>query len=221
MENTIQETVETQNGNDQSFDIDSKIGKFKNAEELLKAYNALEAEFTRRSQKICDLQNQIESKEENIENLQKEILEIQSNQVEKIENPEGSFFDAENVQEDTFKVEMFFEKIPMAKNFAKQIAGEILDDEQLKINHNGLEVALARVLIKSWKSPKELIDDEEFVNGIVLSNQKIKDAILMQYFDEIQKQKLPTMLSNTGSNAVIPPKRPKSIEEAGWLFGKK
>ncbi|HKL93900.1 MAG TPA: hypothetical protein VJZ69_01290, partial [Clostridia bacterium] len=32
------------------------IGKFKNAEELHKAYNALEAEFTRRSQRLAEME---------------------------------------------------------------------------------------------------------------------------------------------------------------------
>ena len=41
---------------------ETSYGKFKSAEELLKAYNALESEFTKRSQKLKELEKTVEGK---------------------------------------------------------------------------------------------------------------------------------------------------------------
>ena len=43
-------------------DTETSYGKFKSAEELLKAYNALESEFTKRSQKLKELEKAIDGK---------------------------------------------------------------------------------------------------------------------------------------------------------------
>ncbi|NLL56368.1 MAG: hypothetical protein GX242_04040 [Clostridiales bacterium] len=40
----------------------ASFGKFRNAEELLKAYNSLESEFTKRSQKLRELEQQVPKK---------------------------------------------------------------------------------------------------------------------------------------------------------------
>ena len=53
-----QQTIEQQNTEQQAEQKEEhKYGKFKNPEELLKAYGELEKEFTRRSQKLKELEN--------------------------------------------------------------------------------------------------------------------------------------------------------------------
>lgn len=91
MENeTIEQPVvepETHSENNEG----SIYGKFKDAETLLEAYNSLEAEFTRKSQKLSELQKKLEEKNDisnndSIENVlnnitdsekyKKEVMEI-------------------------------------------------------------------------------------------------------------------------------------------------
>ncbi len=81
-----------------SENVDSSIyGKFKDAKSLLEAYNSLQSEFTRKSQKLADLQKQLDenltlSKSDSIEEIlndstdmekyKKEITEILENDTE-------------------------------------------------------------------------------------------------------------------------------------------
>lgn len=55
----------------------SKIGKFNTADDLLKAYNALESEFTKRCQLVKELQTELET------------LRAQANTVEQVEPTDG------------------------------------------------------------------------------------------------------------------------------------
>ena len=54
--NTEPETEKFQSENSEG----SIYGKFKDAQTLLDAYNSLQAEFTRKSQKLAEIQKQIE-----------------------------------------------------------------------------------------------------------------------------------------------------------------
>lgn len=53
------------NGSKENF------GKFKDAESLLKAYSSLEAEFTKKSQKLANLENEVTFKKEQTEKQEK------------------------------------------------------------------------------------------------------------------------------------------------------
>ena len=59
---TIDESVASCQGSS-SFDTDEPIGKFKTTSALLDAYNALQAEFTKKCQKISELEKEKTSKE--------------------------------------------------------------------------------------------------------------------------------------------------------------
>ena len=58
----------------EGFSADGSIGKFKNTESLLNAYNNLQAEFTRKCQKLSELEKSIENtlnkKDEHYRNLE-------------------------------------------------------------------------------------------------------------------------------------------------------
>jgi hypothetical protein len=56
---------------------ETAYGKFKSAEELLKAYNALESEFTRRSQKLKEYENRsaVKSETESLEKQAEKLVE--------------------------------------------------------------------------------------------------------------------------------------------------
>lgn len=94
MENEIIEQLEAEPVNETENSDSSIFGRFKDAKSLLEAYNHLQAEFTRKSQKLADIQknlneNALYSNNDSLENIlndstdsdkyKKEIEEILSN----------------------------------------------------------------------------------------------------------------------------------------------
>ena len=94
MENEIIEQLETEPENISENSDSSILGRFKDAKTLLEAYNNLQAEFTRKSQRLADIQknlneNALSSNNDSLENIlngstdsdkyKKEIEEILNN----------------------------------------------------------------------------------------------------------------------------------------------
>lgn len=177
----------TVNG-DNADDIDEgKYGKFKNPQELLKAYTELEKEFTRRSQRLA-----------------------------KLENEAAIPFDSEESWKAA--VDKFFEETPSAKAFAKDIANVLIANPQLKEDRRCFDIALTRVLVDKFRTPEQLMSDGEFLEKYVFGSQKVKDAIIAAYLKEVSEGKPPRTLGDGGLQCVAPKLKPKSIEEAGFMF---
>ena len=94
MENETMEQLETEPATQPENSESSIYGKFKDAQTLLDAYNSLEAEFTRKSQKLAEIQKKCEenalfSNNDSLENIigdsadlekyKKEVAEIIDN----------------------------------------------------------------------------------------------------------------------------------------------
>ena len=166
-----------------------EIGKFKNPEELLRAYGMLEKEFTKKSQKLSKL--------------------------EALADGESQGFDDESFK---VAADKFFENTPSAKPFAKDIALKIIEKPELKKDKNCLSVALVQVLIDKFRTPEQLMQDGQFLNDYVLSSSKVKDAIIGAYLKDIRDGQPPATLSGDGLQCVAPSKKIRSIEEAGRMF---
>ena len=69
---------------------DGSIGKFKNTESLLNAYNSLQAEFTRKCQRLSELESKAQSTTDNVEdyikNNQNLVGKILKHYVAEIQN---------------------------------------------------------------------------------------------------------------------------------------
>ena len=69
---------------------DGSIGKFKNTESLLNAYNSLQAEFTRKCQRLSELESKAQATTENVEdyikNNQNLVGKILKHYVAEIQN---------------------------------------------------------------------------------------------------------------------------------------
>ena len=187
------QTKNTAQGNSaESADKQDKkqsFGKFKNPEELLKAYQELEKEFTKKSQKLSKL--------------------------EALADGESQVFDDESFK---VAADKFFENTPSAKPFAKDIALKIIEKPELKKDKNCLSVALMQVLIDKFRTPEQLMQDGQFLNDYVLSSSKVKDAIIGAYLKDIRDGQPPATLSGDGLQCVAPSKKIRSIEEAGRMF---
>ncbi len=173
--------------NDEQNDSKQKqsFGKFKTPEQLLKAYEELEKEFTRRSQKLA----QYESGKSEMSD------EEWKNQVDK-----------------------FFDTTPSARAFARDIAKEIVAHPELKQDKNCLSVALTRVLASKFRTPEQLMQDGQFLTEYVLSSKQVKDMVIADYINSLQKGKPPISLGMGGLQCVAPNIKPKSIQEAGAMF---
>ena len=169
----------------------SPIGKFKSVEALYSAYNNLQAEFTKKCQKLSELQKEVESKV-NIP------LETQP-----------------DYMRDDWEIEVsnFLKSHPEAKKYATQISEEKLKEPSLS-----LEQSLDRVLAREYKEPKKLIEDEDFLNNYVFNSQKIKNKVLQDYFSSLKSNPIPTLMSK-GSGAISAGQSEKvdSLVEAGKL----
>ena len=170
-------------------DKKQSFGKFKNPEELLKAYQELEKEFTKKSQKLSKL--------------------------EALADGESQVFDDESFK---VAADKFFENTPSAKPFAKDIALKIIEKPELKKDKNCLSVALMQVLIDKFRTPEQLMQDGQFLNDYVLSSSKVKDAIIGAYLKDIRDGQPPATLSGDGLQCVALSKKIRSIEEAGRMF---
>lgn len=179
------DTVESADKQDKK----QSFGKFKNPEELLKAYQELEKEFTKKSQKLSKL--------------------------EALADSESQVFDDESFK---VAADKFFENTPSAKPFAKDIALKIIEKPELKKDRNCLSVALMQVLIDKFRTPEQLMQDGQFLNDYVLSSSKVKDAIIGAYLKDIRDGQPPATLSGDGLQCVAPSKKIRSIEEAGRMF---
>lgn len=169
-------------------EIDQKpSSKFKSVEELEKAYNELEKEFTRRCQKLAKYEKEIGQS-------------------------------TETPGEWKAKVDKFFDETPDAKQFAREIAGEISKDASLRSRSDCLEVALTRVLLSRYRTPRDLATDEEFLKEHILGSDFVKKAVIDGYMKDLRAGKPPVLISKAGQNTVAPRNKPQSIQEAGRLF---
>lgn len=170
---------------EQPSDIGSMtLGKFKDAESLLTAYNNLEAEFTKKSQKLASY----EQDEEN-----RKINESRLNEVEK-------------------KVDDFVTKFDAVRPFSEQLKASLTSNSELSLESEALSL-----LANSYKSPKDYIEDEEFLNNYIYSNESIKDKIIKDYLGRITHDTPIKVEGSMHSISLNQPSKPTTIEEAGRM----
>ncbi len=130
------EEVTSENGAANEAERGVPVGKFKSVEDLLNAYNHLEAEFTRKSQKLADLQAAMPKLEENKDSLLQSFLS---------KNQEAAFYaeqiaarvEGQQVQDEAaFErafADILFEKLS-GKDKAKEpiIQNLILKDDEIQ-----------------------------------------------------------------------------------------
>lgn len=171
-------------------DGETSVGKFKDAKSLLEAYNSLQAEFTRRSQKLRELEGALEQKQDKSETVpcQKQCGE---NEEEAASEFVGRYPKAEGLLDEI-----------------KKKAGEKITKENLE-----------RAYIDILQERERALSDEDVLSEIALGNEKIKDKVIRKYLKDISGiAPSSVLLADSGASFVAaPPKRPKSINEAGEL----
>ncbi len=184
----------------------SSFGKFSSAEDLVKAYNNLQAEFTRKCQKLSELQK---------EYAEKELKETSAKDETKFNTP---VYENENWRTQVAEFLMQNEK---AKGYSKEISYEILRDKNLQNQPNMLEIAWGRVLSKNFKTPQQLAQEEDFVKDFVLSNENVKKQVLGSYINNLQKA--PPVIGSgiVGGNSLLSKNnKPKNLSDAKFIAEK-
>jgi hypothetical protein len=187
----------TQNNGESAYSEGSSLGKFKNAESLLEAYNSLQKEFTKKSQKLSEANKQLESMKDNAKNT-------------------APLYEAEDWQE---RVNTFLEANPTAREYVDQIEELIKSDKALATASHPFEVAYYKILANKFANPAALVEEEEFVNKYILNNSKIGDLVIKNYLSQLRGNKSTPVISNhTGSSFSLAPKnKPNTLEEAKKL----
>ncbi len=193
-ENVQSEIVEeVKEGTTCPCENEGSLGKFKDTTSLLSAYNSLQAEFTKKCQKLSEITKQ-----------------LNDNQTLNKEESMPVFADA-NWQEN---VSNFLSKNTEAQKYSGEIANEILMDKNLQSSPNALELAWARVLQKNYAEPEKLSNDQNFINERILSRDDVKKQVLEEYFKNLQNVKTPPVITSDGSVASIVEKKPTTMQEA-------
>lgn len=167
----------------------SIYGKFKDAKSLLEAYNSLQSEFTRKSQKLADLQKQLDenlalSKSDSID----EIL--------------GDSTDLEK--------------------YKKEITEILENDTEISNLPNKNRVAL-KIIKEAENKTANLLNDPDYMDKYIESNQEIKDKIITNYLSNQQNSpSSPKVISGNASNIYFSPSisTPKTLKDAGEILTK-
>ena len=179
----------------------ASVGKFANSEELLKAYQNLEAEFTRKCQQLKESERRSEPTED-----------------PKGEDGSAPLYEREEWDD---KVAAFLGKYPIAEEYAAEISRVLSEDPALAKQENCLEVALGKALGANYRKPESMIEDEAFLEKYVYHNDKIRDKVIQDYLEGLSPLAgAPRTLPHGGAAAIIPPFRASSIEEAGAMTEK-
>lgn len=174
--------------------------KFESVEELEKAYQNLEKEFTKKSQKLNAL-----------------LKEKSDAELNGSSNDCLPFFEQKDWDQ---KIQNFLEENPKAKNHAKEISQMLMEDKDLQKANNPLLMAWQKWLTKNYKDKNDYIEDEQFFEEL-LQNEKIKNKFITNYLNEIKnRDEIPPITSFGFSGTPKKGYKVSSLEEAKELAKK-
>ena len=174
--------------------LGSPLGKFKDVDSLLTAYNNLQSEFTKKCQSLNEILKNNSSKD-NVDST--------------------PFYENENWQE---QVDKFFENYPNAKQHAKAIANWLSSDKTIMNSNSSLAEAYSAVLEDENKRLNYLLNDESRIMGMI--TPKIKEKIINEYLKGVNKTS-PFLIASKGGNDVVASyKKPINMKEAGEMAKK-
>lgn len=188
---------------------DGSLGKFKDAETLYSAYNSLQAEFTRKCQRLSELEKANALNKE--ETLNKDDALNQEHQ------------DAPVYSEEDWnkRVLEFLSKNEDAKPYAKEICQTLISDKEISNSKDALSLAWAKIIQKNYKKPSEILSDE-FIDTYVINNDRVKQKVMQILAKDISQQRVPTTVgAHTGSHINLPRQiQPQTMAEAKELARK-
>ncbi|MBR6737846.1 MAG: hypothetical protein IKL82_05740 [Clostridia bacterium] len=170
---------------------DNGLLKFKDAGELKSAYDSLQAEFTRRSQRLKELEREISALK----------TSKQPNGLQDLERSgEKGFFD-------------YYPEAQEIKSLLYKIATDGKDEAQ-----GFLERAYVTYLKDKLKSADEKYSSSEYLAEKVFNNTEIKNGIIREYLGSVHASKPTARLTAGNGRAIIaPPSKPQTLVEANEI----
>ena len=185
------------------------LGKFKNVEALLDAYNNLQSEFTKKCQLLSSLEkDKTEQEKGNKDKTNDNDFQKQNQDVSLTENEK---------ELDETELASFL----LNNSEAKTFVDEIKNNFSTKNAQSPYQLAWANVVLSHLKNNDNKKDDP-IINRYVLSDENVKNKIIENYLVELQNRKAPVVISSQGGERLsgVLPDNPKTLEEAKELTNK-
>ena len=193
-ENVIESAEQTQEVSQvketQNTENTLNLGKFKDVESLLSAYNNLQAEFTKKCQKLSELTKSCDNNAT--------ALPQQDMWQEKVNN-----FIATNQE---------------AKNYSKEISELLMGNTELYNSENALEKAWTKVLINNVNALKQQMQDKSFVMQAINDDEQLKQTIIDEYVNKLKAKHSPQLMdTRSGAFTVSKSAKVNTLEDASKL----
>ena len=204
------ETTQTDKENPAPEKVSTDLGKFRSVDALVRAYEALQSEFTRRSQRLKELEREADNSLSLAEGARggngAEKLRINAAQ----KRAEGKDFDRfvselESVRAQTEKTPKSQVEQPELPIFGG--LGQGVSESEI-----GIEQTIAKPSVAGGRGGESLSDDALY--ELVKNDEKVRLKIIGEYLNSIGKSGAPLMKGGAGT-LVAPPLKPKTIDEAG------
>ena len=222
-------------------DNGSTFGKFKDATSLLAAYDSLQAEFTRKSQKLSEIQKKLDMFENrNVDGLAQEnnkgSMDKSIDSVSTENNPQGesnkidvdceiNALKEKNEKQIAWKLKVddFFSRHADAREFSRDIGKILKDNPELRGIDSSLEIAYKLAKSSREHKPAEHLNDPKFVSDHVMKNENIKNQIIHEYLKSVKNTNSSPKLLGGETNMIysVPNvKKPRTIEDASKIVSK-
>ena len=185
-----------------------QYGKFKSADKLLEAYNNLQSEFTKKCQQLSQ--------------MQKDKMAQEGKETAQPDQTQGQTEFEQKQEEHSQQIQSNLESFLLANDDAKQFEEEI----KQKINASSTaadpyQVAWAGVVLDHLTGTKPKASDP-IVNKYVLSDEQVRNQVIQEYLNNLEKHKPPYVISSQGGERVssISPDTPSSLAEAKEIVSK-
>ncbi len=211
----------------------SIMGKFKDATSLSKAYANLQAEFTRKSQKLAELERKMSGTEQSSE---EDVVAPQSADTEQqnVQNLQQNISGENDCREQNFgsnddfdavlskKLLKFAENNPDAINYLKDVKAELIKAKDLAEIEGGIEIAYRLATAKSKFKPAELLSNPDYIKQYVLQNDQVNKMVIDNYVKSLATIDAPKVISGGSSSVVVAPnyQKPKTLSDANKIFSK-
>ncbi len=161
------------------------LGKFKSVQALFDAYNNLQASYTKKCQRLSELEKE---KADFKEDLKENENSLEAN------------------------LNLFLSKNAEAKGFAEEIKNKI--ENSGKTDISAIEGAWNEIVLDHIKNPFD--DGDKIVDKYVLENQNVRDKIIQDYINSLNKTLVPKVISSGQGQRVsdITTGTPASLSEA-------
>lgn len=222
-ENVYEETTRSEDATAVEGEKASTVpSKFKDVDALARAYSSLQAEFTRRSQKLKELEKRLENFEGEVRDAHSGAEKLRGNaKARREEEKQFDKFMAETVGVELRESD--FDQPSQNQALADYPSKE--DSEEMQSSQNEGSMSATNVSLDAESARK----DEKERTGKVVSkdgtntdslyeqvcrDEEVRLKIIGEYLASIGKSGAPLMTGGVGVLAT-PPQKPKNISEAG------